>query len=66
MYKQITGHLNLPAICNQFAAVRFYWGIVDLALCAATKRDPQGFALHYYKSGEPQEDSQGFYAFRAR
>ena len=66
LYKQITTQLDLPTVCNQFAAARFYSGIVDLALTAAEKRDPKGFALHYYKNGEIQEDIQGMHAYMAR
>ena len=53
-------------VCTQFAAVRFYPGIVDLSLTTANKRDPQGLALHFYKNGEPQEDYQGMQAYHAR
>ena len=43
----------------QFGGVRYYTGIVDLALTSASKRDPQGLALHFYHNGERQEDLQG-------
>ena len=65
-YKEITQQLDLPSVCGQFATVRFYRGVVDLSLTAASKRDPQGFALHYYRNHEPQEDSQGKYAYNIR
>ena len=41
-------------------------GIVDLSLTAATKRDPQGLALHFYKNGQPADDTQGSYCYSAR
>ena len=66
LYKQITTQLDLPTVCNQFAAARFYSGIVDLSLTAAAKRDPKGLALHYYRNGEMQEDMQGMQAYMAR
>jgi len=53
-------------VCNQFAMVHFYEGIVDLCLTLSSKRDPQQLALHYYRSGEPNEDIQGMTAFMAR
>ena len=46
--------------------VRFYEGVVELALYAALKRDPQGLALHFYRNGEPHGDIQGEDAFIAR
>ena len=66
LYKQITNQLDLPTVCNQFASVRFYPGIVDLSLTAASKRDPQNLALHFYRNNEPPEDVQGMHAFSAR
>ena len=52
-------NLDLPSVCTQFGAVRYYSGIVELALTAAQRRDQQALALHYYKNGEPPEDTQG-------
>ncbi|ELU06399.1 hypothetical protein CAPTEDRAFT_198384 [Capitella teleta] len=66
LYKQITLQLNLPTVCAQFANVHFYRGVVDLTLTAASKRDPQGLALHFYKNNEPSEDSHGLHAYSAR
>ncbi|KAK2140069.1 hypothetical protein LSH36_1494g00009 [Paralvinella palmiformis] len=65
-YKQISAQLDLPTVCRQFSAVRFYRGIVDLALTSAETRDPQGFAVHFYDNGEPSEDTQGMCAYRLR
>ena len=46
--------------------VRFYEGVVDLCLDAASKADPQELALHFYKSGKPGVDVQGQHVFIAR
>ena len=43
-----------------------FTGVVDLSLTAACKRDPQSLALHFFKSGQPAEDTQGSYYFAAR
>ena len=66
LYKQITNQLDLPMVCTQFATNKFYTGIVDLCLTAASKRDPQALAVHFYKQGEQLDDMQGTQAFRAR
>ncbi|CAC5400979.1 NUP155 [Mytilus coruscus] len=66
LYKEVTQPLQLPGVCNSFATVHFFEGIVDLCLTLSTKRDPQQLALHYYRSGEPQEDLQGMTAHLAR
>ena len=49
-----------------YIQTRFYRGIVDLSLTAAGRRDPQGLALHYYRNGEPPEDTQGAYCYAVR
>ncbi|XP_013406007.1 nuclear pore complex protein Nup155 [Lingula anatina] len=66
MYKQIPQQLDLPVVCGQLSSVRYYDGIVDLCLTAASKRDPQGLALHHYKNGAQPEDTQGWQAFSLR
>ncbi len=66
LYKEITNQLDLAAVCSHFASVRFYSGVVDLALTAASKRDPQDLALHFYRNNEPPEDVLGSQAFAAR
>ena len=53
-------------ICRYLSMWILIAGIVDLALTAASKRDPQGLALHFYKNGQPQEDTQGAYFYAAR
>ncbi|XP_064606018.1 nuclear pore complex protein Nup155-like [Liolophura sinensis] len=66
LYKDVVCPLNLPAVCNSFASVRFYEGIVDLCLTAAQKHDPSNLALHFYKSGEPMEDTDGMQYYLKR
>lgn len=66
LYKDVVCPLNLPAVCNSFASVRFYEGIVDLCLTAAQKLDPSNLALHFYKSGEPAEDTDGMQYYLKR
>ncbi|XP_074610935.1 nuclear pore complex protein Nup155-like [Acropora palmata] len=65
-YRRVTDEINLEGICSMFESVRFYEGIVELALHEANKRDAQGLALHFYGNGEPHADIQGEEAFIAR
>ncbi|KAH0627891.1 hypothetical protein JD844_008444 [Phrynosoma platyrhinos] len=55
-YQKISTQVDLANVCVQYRQVRFYEGVVELALTAAEKKDPQGLGLHYYKNGEPEED----------
>ncbi|RLJ22835.1 hypothetical protein DJ030_00130 [bacterium endosymbiont of Escarpia laminata] len=66
MFKDVAAELDLPTVCNQFAAVGFYSGIVELTLTASKKRDLQCWGLHFYKNGEPPSDSQGLIAYSNR
>ncbi|EDO30041.1 predicted protein, partial [Nematostella vectensis] len=65
-YRQVTHQINLELICSILESVRFYEGVVELALYAAHRRDPQGHALHFYKNGESPGDVQGQEAMIAR
>ncbi|XP_006813173.1 nuclear pore complex protein Nup155 [Saccoglossus kowalevskii] len=65
-FSEVSHQLNLTAIFSEYQAAGFYDGIVELSLTAAHRRDPQGLALHYYKSGKPPEDTQGMQAFVTR
>lgn len=47
-------------------SVRFYEGVVELCLTAADKKDPQKLGPHFYRNGEPEEDSTGQQAFQER
>ena len=44
----------------------FYEGVLELCLTAAEKKDPQGLGPHFYKNGEPEDDSAGHLAFQER
>lgn len=66
LLKGVSQPLNLGVICPQLAQVHYYLGIVELVLNEASKVDPQQLAVHFYHSGEPQEDIQGMQAFIAR
>ncbi|XP_060617389.2 nuclear pore complex protein Nup155 [Anolis sagrei] len=65
-YQKISTQVDLANVCAQYRQVRFYEGVVELALTAAEKKDPQGLGLHYYKNGEPEEDVTGYQAFQER
>ncbi|XP_060092043.1 nuclear pore complex protein Nup155 [Heteronotia binoei] len=65
-YQRISVQVDLANVCAQYRQVRFYEGVVELALTAAEKKDPQGLGLHFYKNGEPEEDIVGLQAFQER
>uniref|UniRef100_A0A914UNX2 Nucleoporin Nup133/Nup155-like N-terminal domain-containing protein n=1 Tax=Plectus sambesii TaxID=2011161 RepID=A0A914UNX2_9BILA len=50
MFKGVVQRIHLPTICLQFQDAHCYDKIVDLALCAAEKADPQHLALTVYKT----------------
>ena len=58
--------MNLEVLTSHLVAVHAYIGVLEIALAAASKRDPQGLALHFYKNGEPNEDQQGLQAYMTR
>jgi len=64
--KQIAGSLRLEVLVSHLTAVHAYTSVVEICLAAAAKKDPQGLALHFYKTGESPEDSAGIAAYRAR
>ncbi|CAH1772348.1 unnamed protein product [Owenia fusiformis] len=66
LYKEVALQLDLQVVCQQYVQIRYYDAIVDLCITAANKRDPQNLALHYYRNGEPPEDTQGMQAFIIR
>ena len=65
-YKAIATQIDLPSVCQQFASVRYYRGVVDIVLTAASKRDPQCLALHYYINNRQNTDIQGAHAYNIR
>ena len=62
----MTQQINLVGVCEQYRSLRYYEGIVELALCTASQRDPQNLALHFYKSGQPLGDTSGQQALSDR
>ena len=64
--KDVAAKLNLEVLTSHLVAVHSYIGVLEICLSAASKRDAQGLALHFYKSGEPNEDQQGLQAFVSR
>ena len=64
--KDVAAKLNLEVLTSHLVAVHSYIGVLEVCLSAASKRDNQGLALHFYKNGEPNEDQQGLQAFVAR
>lgn len=57
---------HFQVLTSHLVAVHAYIGVLEVCLSAASKRDPQGLALHFYKNGEPNEDQQGLQAYVAR
>ncbi|XP_046432876.1 nuclear pore complex protein Nup155 [Neodiprion virginianus] len=64
--KEVAPHLNLGAVCQQFVACQFYFGVLELCLCCAERVDPNNAALHYYKNNEPADDQEGNLAYVKR
>ena len=64
--KDVASKLNLDILTSHLVAVHAYIGVLDVVLAAASKKDPQGLALHFYKNGEPAEDQQGVQAYMIR
>ena len=62
----MTHQLPLSAIVEQYSELHYTEGVVELALCSARHKDPQNLALHFYKSGQPQDDIMGQRAFVER
>jgi nuclear pore complex protein Nup155 len=65
--KSAAPNLPLNNICQQFTAVGFYQGVVELCVVVANKVDPTGAALHFYRNNnEPNEDQIGYAAYENR
>nr|CAB3264505.1 nuclear pore complex protein Nup155 [Phallusia mammillata] len=58
LFQQIAHSVNLPVVVQQFQAVRFYTGAVDLCLRAALKRDEDNLALKLYHSPQANNDPE--------
>jgi hypothetical protein len=44
-------NVMIQVLVSHLCCVHAYSRVVEICLAAAAKRDPQGLALHYYKSG---------------
>ena len=66
LFIQIARTVNLSAVTTQFAAVKFWEGVVALTLAAVEKRDPAGLALHHFKNGCPMDDNEGQRSYQER
>ncbi|KAJ1526290.1 hypothetical protein ONE63_009443 [Megalurothrips usitatus] len=64
--KEVSPNLNLAAACSKFYSAQWYEGVLQLCVAFATKLDPKDVAVHYYRNGEPNEDTEGCQAFMAR
>jgi nuclear pore complex protein Nup155 len=65
--KSAAPNLPLNNICQQFTTVGFYQGVIELCVTVASKIDPTGAGLHFYKNNnEPGEDQMGFMAYDNR
>lgn len=65
-YSKVISRINLPSVCELCRDLKFYSGIVELALCAAGVKDRKNLAIHFYKSGQPQQDVNGQAAYIER
>ena len=66
LFIQVARTVNLSGVTTQFAAVKYWEGVVQLTLAAVDKRDPAGLALHHFKSGCPMDDAEGQRAYQER
>ncbi|CAK8693168.1 unnamed protein product [Clavelina lepadiformis] len=56
LFQQVAHSINLPVVVQQLQAARYYTGVVELCLHAASKRDEEGLALKLYKSSLAAND----------
>eukprot|EP00743_Colponemidia_sp_Colp-15_P008436 GILK01009170.1.p1 GENE.GILK01009170.1~~GILK01009170.1.p1 ORF type:complete len:1662 (+),score=272.64 GILK01009170.1:89-5074(+) len=52
--QQVAASANLPFICQEFSAVHFYWGVVDLCLRKAKALDPKNLAVKSTAIDDPK------------
>ncbi|KAJ6646130.1 Nuclear pore complex protein [Pseudolycoriella hygida] len=64
--KDAAPNLPLANICQQFTLANFYQGVIELCAICASKIDPNGAALHFYKNNEPPGDQEGYILFSTR
>ena len=58
--------ISLKYLVTCFILVRFFDGIVELAVHTASVRDPQNLALYYFENGSPEQPGPGYDAFLIR
>lgn len=64
--KDAAPNLPLSNICQQFTLANFYQGVIELCAVCASKIDPNGAALHFFKNNEPPGDQEGYIVFSKR
>lgn len=64
--KDAAPNLPLSNICQQFTLANFYQGVIELCAVCASKIDPNGAAIHFYKNNEPPSDQEGYIVFSKR
>lgn len=64
--KDAAPNLPLSNICQQFTLANFYQGVIELCAVCASKIDPNGAAIHFYKNHEPPSDQEGYIVFSKR
>lgn len=66
LYKSAAPNLPLANICQQFTALGYYQGVIDLCETCAAKFDPNETGLQFYRAGEEQDDPEGLMAYSTR
>lgn len=66
LYSEVSLQLSLKEVCCRYQALHYLEGVIELCLCTAQRRDPQNLGLHFYKSGQPTDDTAGKKAFFER
>lgn len=64
--KDAAPNLPLSNICQQFTLANFHQGVIELCAVCASKIDPNGAALHFYKNNEPPGDQEGYVVYSTR
>jgi nuclear pore complex protein Nup155 len=58
LFSKVTKKLDLACVCMEYQTAQYYEGVVELCLCAASHVDEKDIALHYYRKGLPQDDTE--------
>lgn len=66
LYKSAAPNLPLANICQQFTALGYYQGVIDLCETCAAKFDPNETGMKFYRAGEEQDDTEGLMAYSTR